>query len=90
MKHTLFLLVSVMTISVSAKKIDFSAAIEKSQQEKSQTAVQIQDYLEVSKSHMDERKPLAEVKKNLFRAPASIQSEANDIQESAQLIADVK
>lgn len=90
MKHFLFLLVSLMTISVSAKKIDFSAAIEKSQQEKVQTAEQIQDYLEVSKSHMDDRKPLAEAKKNLFRAPASVESEIKNSSETIQLIADVQ
>lgn len=82
MKAVLILLVSLMTVTVSAKsvKIDFSAAIEQSQQERTQTAEQIQDYLEVAKPHMQERMPLAEAKKNLFRGAS----------ESVQLVADVK
>lgn len=80
MKAVLILLVSLTTISVSAKKIDFNGAIEQSQQEKAQTAEQIQNYLEVGKSHMIERKPQAEAKKNLFRGDS----------ESLQLVADVK
>lgn len=80
MKAVLILIVSLTTITVSAKKIDFSSAIEQSQQERTHTATQIQEYLEVRKSHMVERKPQAEAKKNLFRGE----------NESVQLVADVK
>lgn len=87
MKNFLFILVTLATITVSAKKIDFGSAIEQSHQERLQTAEQIQDYLEVSKSHMQERKPAAEAKKDLFRG---VQVGPIEIKEAVHVVADVK
>ena len=87
MKNFLFLLVTLTAITVSAKKIDFGGAIEQSQQERIQTAGQIQDYLDVGKSHMQERKPMADAKRDLFRGVASTPTE---VKPQLQLVADIK
>lgn len=89
MKTVLILLVSLTTISVSAKKIDFSGAIEQSHQERIQTAEQIKEYLAVGTSHMQERQPQAEAKKNLFRGVSSTSVEIKHELQPVQLIADV-